>query len=281
MAFLSAPEGQFGLFGQLSQPEQTAQHIRTSSFANAASDSALPSTVRQQIADTSGTSASDADGLQSLSGDEPAEALSASYLDASRTDSLVKMLRDPTNPAVIVNKQNPIAAHGYVPQRLVNIQDYGVPCRGKNNQLVPEAAAALAQMYRAAQDNGAGFWLLSGFRTESVQDRLYQEALAEDGAKRSAKPRYSEHQTGFAADISTQAYLSVSFGTTPAGIWLAANAWRYGFILRYPQGGESVTGFEYEPWHFRYIGVASAARMHESGARTYEEFVGLPAAPQY
>jgi D-alanyl-D-alanine carboxypeptidase len=64
-------------------------------------------------------------------------------------------------------------------------------------------------------------------------------------------------------------------------VWLAANAYRFGFILRYPQGLENITGYEYEPWHFRYVGVALATEMHKEGVQTLEQFFGLPAAPNY
>ena len=75
--------------------------------------------------------------------------------------------------------------------------------------------------------------------------------------------------------------LEVCFADTPEGQWVAANAWRFGFLLRYPEGLTPITGFDYEPWHFRYVGPELAAELHETGTRTLEEFFGLPPAPDY
>ncbi|WP_256030775.1 M15 family metallopeptidase [Leifsonia xyli] len=94
-----------------------------------------------------------------------------------------------------------------------------------------------------------------------------------------ARPGHSEHQTGFAVDISAvpaQCSLSACFAQTPQGEWLAANAWRFGFLLRYPEDKVAVTGFMFEPWHYRYIGVPLATHLHATGVTTLEEFFGLP-----
>ncbi len=87
-----------------------------------------------------------------------------------------------------------------------------------------------------------------------------------------------------AADIGSvplQCTLAACFGQTTQGKWLAANAWRFGFLLRYPADKVAVTGYEYEPWHFRYIGVQLSTEMHNTGVTTLEEFFGLPPAPDY
>ena len=86
-------------------------------------------------------------------------------------------------------------------------------------------------------------------------------------------PGASEHQIGLALDIVCNSYMSLDegFGDTKAGKWLAANSCRYGFILRYPKGKEDITGIEYEPWHFRYVGKAAAPVIMEQGI-TLEEF---------
>jgi D-alanyl-D-alanine carboxypeptidase len=82
-----------------------------------------------------------------------------------------------------------------------------------------------------------------------------------------AKPGQSEHQTGLAIDISTLSrtcYLDQCFATTADGLWLADNSYKFGFILRYPEGMESITGYQYEPWHFRYVGIDLATALHDS-----------------
>ena len=82
-------------------------------------------------------------------------------------------------------------------------------------------------------------------------------------------------------ETNTDCILEGCFGETKPGKWLKENSWKYGFILRYENGTQDVVGYEYEPWHFRYVGKDVAATYHESGVRTYEEFVGAPAAPDY
>jgi D-alanyl-D-alanine carboxypeptidase len=89
----------------------------------------------------------------------------------------------------------------------------------------------------------------------------------------SARPGHSEHQLGTTADISNADVgyrLTEEFGETPAGRWLAENAWRYGFVLSYPEGAEAVTGYKYEPWHFRWVGEAAAAAVRDSGLTLHE-----------
>ena len=100
----------------------------------------------------------------------------------------------------------------------------------------------------------------------------------------SARAGHSEHQTGLALDIgaaSGACSLSACFGDTAEGQWLVSNAWRFGFLLRYPADKAPVTGFAYEPWHFRYVGVGLSTTMHDSGTRTLEEHFGLAEAPDY
>jgi D-alanyl-D-alanine carboxypeptidase len=102
--------------------------------------------------------------------------------------------------------------------------------------------------------------------------------------KLSARPGHSEHQLGLAADFSAKGQgcvIMVCFGKTEAGIWLAENAHAYGFILRYPKGYRTITGFQYEPWHFRYVGVELASEMNTRGTKTLEEFWRLQIAPTY
>ena len=95
---------------------------------------------------------------------------------------------------------------------------------------------------------------------------MYNQYVARDGVEAanrySAQPGYSEHQTGLAFDIGS---IDNNYGNTPAGQWLAENAHAFGFIIRYPQGKESVTGYMYEPWHVRYLGNAVAQQVYTSG----------------
>lgn len=128
----------------------------------------------------------------------------------------------------------------------------------------------------------------SGFRSSSYQKTLYDSYVASQGQqaadKSSARPGYSEHQTGLTLDftrIDGKCHLEDCFGQTAEGKWLADNAYKYGFILRYVPGKEPITGYMSEPWHYRYVGLGLAKQMHEQKIQTLEEFFGLEAAPDY
>ena len=191
---------------------------------------------------------------------------------------------------VVVNKQRQISPLRYTPTNLVfpnfprpKIQNpFGL-------QLRQEAAVATAAMAKAMKDGGAGTLILnSGFRTYKNQKGLYNRTRDTRGLavaeKLSARPGHSEHQLGLAADFSARGQgcvIMVCFGKTEAGIWLAENAHEYGFVLRYPKGYKPITGFQYEPWHFRYVGVELATEMKTKGISTLEEFWGLESAPEY
>ena len=183
---------------------------------------------------------------------------------------------DPTSFTVVVNKQRPLNPQDYTPAdlRTVNVPHTWAP------QLRDAAATAVETMFADAQSQ-AGLALASNsaYRSYSAQQSIY------DGNDAStARPGYSEHQTGLAIDIGAESgkcSLAACFADTAEGQWLAANAWKYGFVLRYPDGQTAVTGYEFEPWHYRYIGVDAAKAYHDAGATTLEQFFGLPAAPSY
>lgn len=196
-------------------------------------------------------------------------------------------ITSPDSVTVLVNKAEPLRKPDYKPSDLVEMSAIGVPS-ANNHSLRREAAEAIKKMFQAASKAGHDLDMTSGFRDRALQQELYEgyiDELGEEGADAtSARPGHSEHQTGLAADISAPAegcILEACFADTKAGKWLLENSWKYGFILRYPKGKTAITGYDYEPWHFRYIGVEAATEYHESKAATYEEFVGAPAAPNY
>ena len=185
-------------------------------------------------------------------------------------------LDDPASIWVVVNKLRPLNPQDYEPADLVD-----VPVEHTWEPLLrQEASDAIVAMFQAAFDE-AGLELASNsaYRSYSAQEEVY------DGDDLStARPGYSEHQTGLTMDIgavSGECSLDACFGETEEGIWLRDNAWRFGFILRYPADKTPVTGYEYEPWHFRYVGKDLAAELRKQGTATLEEFFGLPAAPEY
>lgn len=128
------------------------------------------------------------------------------------------------------------------------------------------ATAALNKLQAGAEAAGYSMPLLSGLRDFDYQDKLYRKYVAQDGKEAadtySAWPGHSEHQTGLAFDIGS---ITNDYGETAAGKWLAAHAHEYGFIIRYPLGKEDITGYQYEPWHVRYLGVSLATDVYESG----------------
>ena len=139
----------------------------------------------------------------------------------------------------------------------------------------PTARAALTKLQQAATNAGHNIPLLSGFRSYSRQQTLYNNYVARDGQALadtySARPGHSEHQSGLAFDIGK---LDNNYGETAAGKWLAQNAHNYGFIIRYLKGKESITGFQYEPWHVRYVGVEHATNIYNQGI-TLEEYLNI------
>lgn len=138
------------------------------------------------------------------------------------------------------------------------------------------ASAALSRLQAGARNAGFSMPLLSGYRSFDYQDKLYRKYAATDGVAAantySAWPGHSEHQTGLAFDIGS---INNNYGNTPAGKWLAAHAHEYGFIIRYPKGKEGITGYQYEPWHVRYLGVELATKVYESGL-CLEEYLSQP-----
>lgn len=195
-------------------------------------------------------------------------------------------LADPAHVWVVVNKTRPYEPIDYRPDPLVD------PVGLRNisgGDLRQDAAAALAEMIGAAASSGAGEVALdSGFRSFGTQQSTYGNQVSahgQAGADRvSARPGYSEHQSGLAADVTACSPGCVgleSFAGTPQQQWIAAHSWEFGWIVRYEDGQTAVTGYAPEPWHLRYIGQDLAREYHEGGWHSLEEFLGVPAAPDY
>lgn len=188
-------------------------------------------------------------------------------------------VNDADSLIVVVNKKRSLPA-SWKPDDLVKLQ---VPYRGRAEAryLRKEAADALTELFAAAKNEGIELYAVSGYRSYNLQNTVfnkYSNMMGVISAQRvSARPGQSEHQTGLAVDISTRAMsynLYEAFGRTREGIWLEENAATYGFVLRYPKGSEAVTGYSYEPWHFRYVGEEIAADVADKGL-TLEEYFSL------
>ena len=186
--------------------------------------------------------------------------------------------QDPTDILILVNKQNRAPA---VPVTLVKPDV--TPTResvAENIYMRPEAASALEALFEGAAEAGLPLYATSGYRSDSTQKAVFDRKAAERGeqaANRSvAKPGYSEHQTGLAMDIEGETTLGTglteAFGESPEGIWVAEHCHEYGFIIRYPKDKTNITGYIYEPWHIRYVGVEAATEITELGV-TFEEYI--------
>lgn len=145
----------------------------------------------------------------------------------------------------------------------------------------PESQQALQQMFNQAHKEGLNLYKISGFRDYQTQVQLFNQYAARDGKKAadkySARPGHSEHQTGLTYDVGavgSNKNLYKSFGNTKEGKWIAKHAHEYGFIVRYPKGKEKVTGYQYEPWHLRYLGKDTANKVYQSN-QALEEYLGL------
>ena len=188
--------------------------------------------------------------------------------------------QDPTDVLILVNKTNRAPA---VPMTLVKPDVTPTEeALGENIYMRPEAASALEALVDGAAQEGITLYATSGYRSYSTQKAIFDrklEKMTEAQANKSvAKPGYSEHQTGLAMDVEGETTkgtgLTAAFGDSPEGIWLAENCTDYGFIIRYPEGKSSITGYVYEPWHIRYVGVEAAKEIRELDV-TFEEYILL------
>lgn len=199
-------------------------------------------------------------------------------------------LDDAASPWVVVNKKRPLKPKDYAPSDLtVPVIQLRSNITSEERQVRAVTAEALKKLAEAAQTDGITLTLQSGYRSYDFQANLYARYVGQQGQTvadtQSARAGHSEHQTGLAADVGgvTRPACNVEacFAGTPEGIWVAANAHKYGFTIRYPEGKMSITGYTYEPWHLRYVGKELADEMHAKGIQTLEEFFRLPAAPDY
>jgi D-alanyl-D-alanine carboxypeptidase len=188
---------------------------------------------------------------------------------------------------VVVDKLRPLKA-GYIPANLVTpAVALRLSSGVEEMKMRQDAGNALVEMFTAAKTAGLPMLIASGYRSEVTQKALHASYVAQKGAAAadtdSARAGYSEHQTGLAVDVGRTDHkceVDPCFANTAEGQWVAANAYKYGFIVRYPQNKQAITGYIYEPWHIRYVGKDLAKAVYDSG-QTLEEFFELPAAPDY
>jgi zinc D-Ala-D-Ala carboxypeptidase len=199
----------------------------------------------------------------------------SAYLKGSSS----KTIAFPEDTLVLVNKSNCLPEE-YIPRDLTIPSVKFTPDVSKDNKLMRrEAAESLEAMFKTALSEGVELYCVSGYRSYSSQDKLYDKRVKSQAisvsSKYVAEPGQSEHQTGLAMDVTNKLGLTTSqgssFGDTPEGKWLENNGHRFGFIIRYPRGKEGITGYAYEPWHIRYVGIDAAEEIWSRGI-TLEEY---------
>ena len=169
---------------------------------------------------------------------------------------------------LLVNEDNPLPSD-YVPEELVNLYEVRHSFRLSRSDiyLTYETYVAAQEMFAAAEsENVNGFYITSGYRSYERQKEIYAES--EPGYAQ--KPGCSEHQTGMCFDVTAEN--TNGFETTKQYEWLRLNAYKYGFIQRYPADKSDITGIAYEPWHYRYVGVEAATYITKNGL-TLEEYL--------
>lgn len=177
-----------------------------------------------------------------------------------------------TDQTMLVNKTYYLS-DSYAPDPIVDLSTWYA---ASGRQLQQEAADGLAALCDAGRAVGVTFYAASAYRTYADQTSIYNSYVSSMGQEAadaaSARPGYSEHQTGLAVDLAASNEDDhPEFKDTNAFIWVSSNCYSYGWILRFPEGKEAITGYEYEPWHYRYLGVDLATKVASSGL-TYDEY---------
>ncbi len=202
-------------------------------------------------------------------------------------DKLQYTLDSASSLWVVVNKGRQLPSN-YVPTDLITPN---IPLRlsaaASEMHLRSDAADALQLMFSSAANQNIQLRLESGYRSYTDQVSVYGGYVASSGVTQadtfSARPGHSEHQTGLAADIeplSRNCEVEQCFGETPEGQWLSQNSYKFGFIIRYQKDTQALTGYEYEPWHIRFVGQTLASQIYQSN-QTLEQFFGLPTYAGY
>ncbi len=168
----------------------------------------------------------------------------------------------------------------YVNGILIANKTYALPSSYAPGGLDKTVSAAFNKMKEDAAKEGLKLWIASGYRSYDYQKNLYNKYVKRDGQVKadtySARAGHSEHQTGLCFDLNQ---VNDTFASTPESAWVNAHAHEYGFIIRYPKEKENITGYKYEPWHLRYLGVDLATSVHNSGL-CLEEYLGITSVYQ-
>jgi D-alanyl-D-alanine carboxypeptidase len=190
---------------------------------------------------------------------------------AAKCANLLRAHSDPNNIDILVNKAHCLSPLDFTPADLTSVDGYLMSAK---------AAPHLRDMLAAASASGLGISITSSYRSYQNQITTYNGWVAANGSTEaadtvSARPGYSEHQTGLAVDLGTSGCVLECFAGTPHYTWLQQNAAKYGFIQRYYAGHEGTTGYSPEAWHYRYVGTEVALDMKAKGVKTLEQYWGI------
>ena len=184
----------------------------------------------------------------------------------------INTLYEPTSYDVLVNKNNKLEKN-YIPNDL-ELLDIKYSCKDK--YLRKEAKKHFEEMAKNALKKGFNIIAVSTYRSYNYQENLYNNYIKEKGYNyanlASARPGHSEHQTGLAVDVANETLDYDNFENTKEFNWMINNSYKYGFILRYPKAKFHITGFKYEPWHYRYVGINIATYIYKNNI-TLEEYL--------
>ena len=186
----------------------------------------------------------------------------------------IKLVENPDDLLVLVNKNNQLTS-SYIPK---NLESISLKYANSDKYLQKEAKEAFEKLSDDASNLGYRIVAISAYRDYNYQNELFNYYVKEKGLEYalncSAKPGHSEHQTGLAVDVEGENKDYDQFENTKEFDWIKNNAHKYGFILRYPKGKEHITGFKYEPWHYRYVGIDAAQYIYENNI-TLEEYLQM------
>ncbi|WP_181349579.1 D-alanyl-D-alanine carboxypeptidase family protein [Thalassobacillus sp. CUG 92003] len=275
--------------GKLKEPEENEQQENQNDDSDERNDSNEQSDERTQhnSNNESDQNKSDDKSKQSNSGNNNDQ--DGSSDDSNQNDSnsgsdqnnSTPVVSNPSKLLVLVNKNSKLPGD-YVPQPLVT-PDVRFPFEEDlpKKLMRPVAANALEKLFAAGDQAGLNLYALSGYRSYDRQEAIFASNVERYGSEEkanevSAHAGESEHQTGLTMDVTSPKVdfgLTVEFGQTKEGQWLKQHASDYGFIIRYPKGKKNITGYQYEPWHLRYVGKEAAQAIDSQGI-TLEKYLG-------
>ncbi|NRD76734.1 M15 family metallopeptidase [Bacillus sp. BRMEA1] len=224
-----------------------------------------------------------ANDLFGKAGDSGSRNSASKHSAPTQNEDSVQVVAKPDSISVLVNKQYKLP-NGYKPKDLV---DPNIPfifnSSSSKREMRSEAASAIEKLFAGAKDQGVSLLGVSAYRSYASQASLFNYYVHQDGYKAakaySALPGTSEHETGLAIDVTGgdgKCAAEDCFAGTTEAKWLQKHAADYGFIIRYPKGKESITGYQYEPWHLRYIGKAIAKKIMKKGITLEEYYSTIP-----